>query len=44
VQRILFQIADKCNELSVDLVPLSMLKDVNSTESMMRDLLEKIQE
>lgn len=44
VQRILFQIADKCNELSVDLVPLLMFNDVNSTESMMKELLAKIQE
>lgn len=44
VQRILFQIAEKCNELSVDLVPLLMLNDVKSTESMMKELLAKIQE
>ncbi|MDA5342853.1 hypothetical protein [Stenotrophomonas maltophilia] len=44
VERILFQIADKHHDLSIDLIPFLMRKDVSSTESMMKKLLSRIQE
>lgn len=44
VTRILFQIADKNQELSLDLAPLMAFNHVEATESKMRELLAKIQE
>lgn len=44
VTRILFQIADKSQELSLDLAPLMAFNHVEATESMMKELLAKIQE
>lgn len=44
VERILAQVADMNYELSIDPVPFLMLRDVKSTESMMKELLAKIQE
>lgn len=42
-ERILFQIADRYEELSLDVVPLMMLNDVSSTESTMKELLSKLE-
>lgn len=44
VTRILFQIADRNQELSLDLAPLMAFNHVEATESKMRELLAKIQE
>lgn len=44
VTRILFQIADKNQALSLDLAPLMAFNHVEATESMMKELLAKIQE
>lgn len=43
VTRILFQIADKNQELSLDLAPLMAFNDVEATEAMIKALLAKIQ-
>jgi len=44
VERLLFQIADKSQELSLDLAPLMAFNDVEATESKMREIFAKIQE
>ncbi len=44
VTRILFQIADRNQELSLDLAPLMAFNHVEAAESKMRELLAKIQE
>lgn len=44
VEQLLFQIADKSQELSLDLAPLMAFNDVEATESKMREVFAKIQE
>ncbi len=44
VEQLLFQIADKSQELSLDLAPLMAFNDVEATESKMREIFAKIQE